>query len=149
MAIADVVADNVRAYRLLRRLEQQDVADRMLSLGHRWKRATVSEVERGRRNVTVSELLGLVTVVGASINQLLDSRGPGRGSGKRVALPVSWNEGTGELDVIAIVPDDVAALVCSHERRITPIWSAGRLSKFEILDDGPQRSATTGYSDEG
>ncbi len=48
---ADVLADNLRAQRLLRRLEQQDVAARLTELGHPWRRVTASEVERGRRNV--------------------------------------------------------------------------------------------------
>jgi transcriptional regulator with XRE-family HTH domain len=69
---ADVLADNLRAYRLLRRLEQQDVAARLNELGHPWRRVTVSEVERGRRNVSVAELLALVVVLRAPVEQLLD-----------------------------------------------------------------------------
>lgn len=78
--ITDVLADNTRAYRLLGRLEQTDVAERMASLGHPWTRQTVSDVERGRRNLTVDELLGLAMVFGVSIGALLDPMAPdGRG----------------------------------------------------------------------
>src|SRR5688572_3523495 len=73
---SDVLASNLRAYRLLRHLEQTDIAAKMSSFGHRWTRQTVSDVERGRRNVTTDELLGLVLVVGATIDLLLDPRGP-------------------------------------------------------------------------
>jgi transcriptional regulator with XRE-family HTH domain len=44
-------------------------------LGHRWVRVTVSEVERGRRNLTVDELLGLALVLDATLEELLDPMG--------------------------------------------------------------------------
>jgi transcriptional regulator with XRE-family HTH domain len=72
--VADALADNLRAYRFLGRLEQQDVADRMRQLHHPWRRVTVSEVERGRRNVTVPELLTLALILGATVQELLDPR---------------------------------------------------------------------------
>jgi transcriptional regulator with XRE-family HTH domain len=74
--LADVLATNLRAYRLLRGLEQQDIAERMAKLGHPWKRQTVSEVERGRRNVTVDELLALAMTLPVPVWVLLDPLGP-------------------------------------------------------------------------
>jgi transcriptional regulator with XRE-family HTH domain len=88
LSIPEVLGANVRAYRLLRRKEQQDVAEGMQSLGHTWRRATVSEVERAQRNVTVSELLALVVVLDASVEQLLDSRGPEGRTGPGMALAI-------------------------------------------------------------
>jgi transcriptional regulator with XRE-family HTH domain len=71
--LSDAIADKVRAYRLLRRLKQDDVADRMRGLRHQtWTRQTVSDVERVRRNLTVDELVGLSFVFGVSLNDLLD-----------------------------------------------------------------------------
>jgi transcriptional regulator with XRE-family HTH domain len=71
--LSDAIADKVRAYRLLRRLKQDDVADRMQGLRHQtWTRQTVSDVERVRRNLTVDELVGLSIVLGVSLNELLD-----------------------------------------------------------------------------
>jgi transcriptional regulator with XRE-family HTH domain len=71
--LSDAIADKVRAYRLLRRLKQDDVADRMRELRHQtWTRQTVSDVERVRRNLTVDELVGLSFVFGVSLNDLLD-----------------------------------------------------------------------------
>jgi transcriptional regulator with XRE-family HTH domain len=79
--LSDVLAANVRAHRLLRRLEQSDVAERMNSLGHPWVQQTVSGVERGQRNLTVDEILGLCLVFGAKLGELLDPTGPdGRNS---------------------------------------------------------------------
>jgi hypothetical protein len=46
----------------------------------------VSDIERGKRNVTVPELIGLVVVLGATVDQLLDPRGPERKVGPAVAL---------------------------------------------------------------
>jgi transcriptional regulator with XRE-family HTH domain len=74
--LADVLAANLRAYRLLRGLEQQDIAERMAKLSHPWKRQTVSEVERGRRNVTVDELLALAMTLPVPVWVLLDPLGP-------------------------------------------------------------------------
>jgi transcriptional regulator with XRE-family HTH domain len=94
--MADVLADNVRAYRLLRRLEQTDVAEGMNKLGHRWKAATVSEVERGQRNVTVDELLALGLVLEAAPFALLDpvpmtrGLGPDLDVGTAKPLPTLW-----------------------------------------------------------
>jgi transcriptional regulator with XRE-family HTH domain len=71
--LSDAIADKVRAYRLLRRLKQDDVADHMRGLRHQtWTRQTVSDVERVRRNLTVDELVGLSFLFGVSLNELLD-----------------------------------------------------------------------------
>jgi transcriptional regulator with XRE-family HTH domain len=70
--LSDVVADNVRALRALRRLSQTELAKRMGQLGHKWTRATVSDVERAGRNVTVDELLGLALALTVSVPELLD-----------------------------------------------------------------------------
>ena len=71
--LSDAIAEKVRAYRLLRRLKQDDVADRMRKLRHQtWTRQTVSDVERVQRNLTVDELVGLSIVFELSLNELLD-----------------------------------------------------------------------------
>jgi transcriptional regulator with XRE-family HTH domain len=71
--LSDAVAEKVRAFRLLRRLKQDDVADGMRGLRHHtWTRQTVSDVERVQRNLTVDELVGLSIVLELSLNELLD-----------------------------------------------------------------------------
>jgi transcriptional regulator with XRE-family HTH domain len=70
--LSDTVMEKVRAYRLLRRLKQEDVAEEMRKLRHPWTQATVSQVERGQRNLTVDELVGLSIVFELSLNELLD-----------------------------------------------------------------------------
>jgi transcriptional regulator with XRE-family HTH domain len=71
--LSDTVAEKVRGYRLLHRMKQDDVADKMRMLRHHtWTRQTVSDVERVRRNLTVDELVGLSIVLGLSLNELLD-----------------------------------------------------------------------------
>src|SRR6266700_2654883 len=74
--LSDVLADNIRAWRLLRRLEQAEVASRMSKLDHTWGPSTVSQVERGRRNITVDELLSLAIALGVPVWVLLDPLGP-------------------------------------------------------------------------
>jgi transcriptional regulator with XRE-family HTH domain len=74
-SLSEVLARNVRQVRSLCRLSQDDVAERMTALGHAWSRQTTSDVERGLRNVTIDELLGLALVLGESIGHLLDPAG--------------------------------------------------------------------------
>lgn len=71
----DVLADNVRAYRKLRGLSQEQLGERMAELGHGWTAGIVGFVERGERNVTVNELLGLALVLGVPIGKLLAPAG--------------------------------------------------------------------------
>lgn len=135
VTIPEVIAGNVRAFRLLRRLEQEHVADRMWSLGHTWRRATVSEVERARRNVTVPELLALVVVLGANIEQLLDPRGPGGRTGPRMALPVQLpvnDAGEPQGEWLSVEPEDISGLVCSHKVYAEVEWKRRQLSEVEF-----------------
>lgn len=91
--LTDVVAENVRVLRSLRQFSQSTLAAIMAYLGHDWSRATVSDVERAERNVTMDELLALALALGATIPDLLDPAGvDGRGTnaldyGRTVAMP--------------------------------------------------------------
>lgn len=73
---SDALAENLRAYRILRRMTQDQLAARMAHLCHGWGRSTVSAVESKSRNVTVDELFGLAVSVGVTIGELLDPTGP-------------------------------------------------------------------------
>lgn len=75
---SEFVATNVRDYRAVAGFTQDELAVRMVRLGHVWVRPTVSEVERNRRNVTVDELAGLAAALGVTVAALIDPRGPGR-----------------------------------------------------------------------
>lgn len=77
-----VLSKNLRAVRSLRDLSQQQLADRMTSLGHDWSRATVSEVERHHRSVDYDELIGLALALETTIAELGDPYGPGSGGGQ-------------------------------------------------------------------
>jgi hypothetical protein len=54
----------------------------MVSLGHDWSRATVSEVERHGRSVDYDELIGLALALETTIAELGDPYGPGGGGGQ-------------------------------------------------------------------
>jgi len=72
-----VLADNIRAYRHLRRLHQANIGERMHQAGHStWHQVTVSEIECNRRNVTVPELVSITEILGVTIDQLLNPAGP-------------------------------------------------------------------------
>ena len=124
--IDDVLAKNLRIYRLLRDMEQELVANRMVGLGHdKWRRVTVSEVERGRRKVTVPELVSLVVVLGATVEQLLDPRGPG---GPRSAPPrplMWWSHPNTSAEDASVDARQVTGLVCRHKVYAEPDWTQG------------------------
>lgn len=72
---AEVLAANVRDYRQLRGLSQEQLAQKMAELGHPWTAGIVGFVERGDRNVTVDELVGLAFCLGFHPGKLLDPAG--------------------------------------------------------------------------
>jgi transcriptional regulator with XRE-family HTH domain len=74
---SEILADNVRIWRGLRGLSQAQLADRMSRLGHGWSESIVGFVERGQRNVTVDELIGLTIALNVrQLGSLLDPLGP-------------------------------------------------------------------------
>jgi transcriptional regulator with XRE-family HTH domain len=120
--LSDAVAEKVRAYRLLRRLKQDDVAAGMRDLRHHtWTRQTVSDIERVQRNLTVDELVGLSIVLELSLNELLDPVPVGGG------LPPA-------LDVGLPVP--IPPEIVRH-------WSAGAAIFFEKEAGSSKARVTT------
>jgi transcriptional regulator with XRE-family HTH domain len=132
--VADTVADNVRAFRQLRDLDQVALARRMNVLGIGWRQVTVSEVERGPRNVTVSELLALAFALGTTIEQLLDTRGPERIRGPWLSLSGALEvdlDTRGPID--AIPAEKVSSLVCTHGEYPVIEWDDEN-SEVKIFD---------------
>jgi len=145
--IHDVLAGNLRAFRLLRSLEQGEVATRMNRLGHEWRRATVSHAERGHRNVTVAELVSLTLVLDVTVAQLLDPRGPERREGPDLALvsgvalsPVGSDEVIADNVTLVLPASEVTALVCSHELTKRSTWAGSSLEAIQ-LDDAEVKAA--------
>ena len=66
-----VVATNVKRWREARGLSQKAVADRMTELGFRWTHSVASDFERGRRGVSVDELVHLAMLFAISPAKLL------------------------------------------------------------------------------
>ncbi len=120
---SDALAENLRAYRLLRHMTQDQLAASMGELGHGWGRSTVSAVESRSRNVTVDELFGLALVVGVTIGQLLDPGGPDRS--RPLSLDVGLRtEGNNE-------PQPVAP-------KLARMWASSRAVIRLAYDDGPK-----------
>jgi transcriptional regulator with XRE-family HTH domain len=71
-AIDAVIARNMRLLRVHRQMDQRDVSDRMFPAHPTWTRQTVSEIERGRRAVLVSEASDLAAIFGVSLPFLLE-----------------------------------------------------------------------------
>jgi transcriptional regulator with XRE-family HTH domain len=75
MFLSDVLAANIRAARSRDRRSQEDLAGRMRYLGHDWSRATVSEVERSGRSVSLDEFFALAMALGVSPVDLVMAHG--------------------------------------------------------------------------
>jgi transcriptional regulator with XRE-family HTH domain len=135
--VKEAVADNVRAFRQLRGMDQADLARRMYSLSMSWSRVTVSEVERSQRNVTVAELLKLALALGTTIEQLLDTRGPERIRGPHLALYDRSEDPTERTPFhIVLPPTAVPALVCTHpsDPYLVAEWDDHWISHLHIVD---------------
>lgn len=100
--------------------EQEHVAARMRDLGHSWMQQTVSEVERGRRRVTATELLSLTLVLGASIGDLLDP------IGRQIAADAKAR--------VRLDRKDLEALVCGHTRRARVWWGGEQWTELDRVE---------------
>ena len=127
---SDAVAANVRAYRLLRHMTQEDLAIRMTHLGHGWGRSTVSAAEGRGRNVSVDELFGLAASVGVSIGQLLDPTGPDQ------SRKLSFNVGVNDLGVSLLIEPEVAQL-WGASRAVVRLWHDGKEFTLGVADELP------------
>lgn len=97
---SQVVAENMRQLRALRRMSQSHVADQMTRLGHNWAQKTVSAAETGERHLNVDELVSLALVLETSVPSLLDPVGPADPA-LRWEVPADWN---GSLDMGTTFP---------------------------------------------
>lgn len=66
--------------RRVRNMSQDEIADRMVTLGHStWRRQTVSQVESADRSLTVDELVSLAVVLESTVSYLFDPASLGSG----------------------------------------------------------------------
>jgi transcriptional regulator with XRE-family HTH domain len=151
---SQVLARNLGALRRLRGYRQELVAERMNYLGHPWTRQTISEVERGKRNVTVDELFSLALALHITVDRLLDARvdrlldprakRPGALDPRKVALvrptSVAANRANTESPEMLVDAGDLHAILCGHEVDAFVTWdSLGRLRMVEFHDKGEER----------
>ena len=88
----------------------------MRDLGHNWVQQTVSEVERGRRRVTATELFSLTLVLGATSGDLFDP------IGRQIAADAQAR--------VRLDRRDLEALVCGHRRRASVEWGGEGLAEL-------------------
>jgi transcriptional regulator with XRE-family HTH domain len=70
---ADILGARVRARRAdLGNRTQAELAEAMSALGHGWTHGTVSRIENGKAEPTLSELVGLMLTLGSTFEDLLD-----------------------------------------------------------------------------
>jgi transcriptional regulator with XRE-family HTH domain len=69
MELRKILAQNIRAYRLTKKLSQEDLAD-LCGL----HRTYVGSIERSERNVTISSLEVLAKALGVSVPDLLTGK---------------------------------------------------------------------------
>lgn len=66
----NMVGDNVRKYRLARKMSQQALSDKLELLAIYVCRGSISRIEEKQRTVTDIELYGIAKVLGVSIEEL-------------------------------------------------------------------------------
>jgi transcriptional regulator with XRE-family HTH domain len=127
---SDALAENLRAYRLLRRMTQDELASRMSHLCHGWGRSTVSAVESKSRNVTIDELFGLAVSVGVTIGELLDPTGPDHR--RPLSLDVGLRDADGG-DSEPLAPP--LARLWAASRAVVKLWhDDGRKVQVEVTE---------------
>jgi transcriptional regulator with XRE-family HTH domain len=146
---SQVLARNLAAVRRLHGWRQEFVSERMMYLGHGWTPATVSKVERGRRNVTVDELFSLALVFEIVIERLLDAhflfpdlKEPSR----KVALvrptSVAASRAEHESPEMLIDASDLHSVLCGDEVNVAVTWDEHepwRLIMVKFHDKGEER----------
>jgi len=70
--ISAMVGQNCRARRAAKGWTQAELARQMVEKGFGWVRATVSEIERGGRHVTVDELVSLAEIFATTMSALAE-----------------------------------------------------------------------------
>lgn len=131
-----VLAENLRTYRALHQLTQDELAGRMAHLGHGWGRSTVSAVEGKGRNVTIDELFGLAVSLGVTVGDLLDPTGPGHT--RQLSLDVGLPEAEGGRRAL---PPTLAQLFASS-RAVVRFWhDDGEQPEFDVAADLPIATA--------
>lgn len=128
---SDALAENLRAYRILRHMTQDQLAARMSHLGHGWGRSTVSAVESKSRNVSIDELFGLAVSVGVTIGELLDATGPDH------RRPLSLDVGlraTDDGNPRPVAPR--VAQLWAYSRAVVRLWhEGGRTVRVDLAHD--------------
>ena len=141
---ARVLAENVKAYRLLRKLTQEQLAERMVALEHPWNGGIVSFLERRDRGVNTDELVGLALCLGVSIGQLLDpggpthdQRGPLAAFGANTPKPWTMSAEDGELFMASRIyfeVFDAESLETRPHHRVAPELSLAARRRFEAVE---------------
>lgn len=70
----NLIGDNVKKYRKLRKMSQQDLSNKMELMGVYVCRGSVSRIEDKSRTVTDIELYALATVLEVSVNDLFNQK---------------------------------------------------------------------------
>ncbi len=75
--LSQIVGERAREARtVMRKVSQEDVAERMETLGHSWFRQTVAKVENAKRNLTVDELVSLAAALQTTVAFLVSPSSP-------------------------------------------------------------------------
>ena len=101
---------------------------RQRAIGIAWRQATVSEVERSQRNVTVTEILGLAITLNATVEQFIDTRGPASRVGPQLVLADQVDEPA----ALPFLPSSTTVLVCPHKLYAEVEWVENKLQSMSI-----------------
>lgn len=89
---ADILGARVRARRADLGRKQAELAEAMRQRGHGWTHGTVSRIESGQAEPSLSELVSLIIILGSTFEELLDAATTG-GDPVDVGFPEPWDAG--------------------------------------------------------
>lgn len=97
--VSEIFGATVRAHRITCAWSQQDLANRMQTLGHTtgWIQSCVTKVEQGKRPVSIDEAASLAHLFGVTVDEMLT----GSDSNRAVEIAIAEAELQGQRERVA------------------------------------------------
>lgn len=138
--LSEVLAGNIRAARSRERRSQTDLAGHMATLGHPWSRATVSEVERSGRTVSLDEFFALAIALGVTPTDLVTAHGQEVDLGTSRPAPANlvrlWLAGW----IRVFLKEDDGRLSVQPNTPTVPPDPATTISEWMVSNDSPEET---------
>jgi transcriptional regulator with XRE-family HTH domain len=144
----NVIAARVREHRVgVGGLTQDQLAFRMQACGFGWSRVTVTEIEAGRRRVTVGELVGLSLIFGCPVSSIVTRASVvDLPSASQLKIAVTPSLVLSDVDIVSIVQrgvtaDDPEAAAARRLRDALRVESAAKATEAKEAKEAAAKAA--------